>query len=168
MVDYIRRQQHRSRENDMSARIIIGMAALLTTLPVTASELKPEEARRFVAGKLFAYSCVDGSAGAGRIFADGSVAGTIRLQGKGPVTYAMLPAGTLRINNDAICASLKGLPWQPCFNLIQTDEKSFVGSIRRVNHAYCSFTRRNPRTNIVRATPGPLQLDAFRETARWK
>jgi hypothetical protein len=97
----------------MSARIIIGMAALLTTLPVTASELKPEEAWRFVAGKLFAYSCIDGSAGAGRIFPDGSVAGTNRLQGKGPVTYTMLPAGTLRIKNDAVCASLRGLPRQP-------------------------------------------------------
>lgn len=152
----------------MSARVSLCMAALLTTLPVTARELKPEEARRFVAGKLFAYSCFDGSAGAGRIFADGSVAGTIRLQGKGPATYAMLPAGTLRINNDAICASLKGLPWQPCFNLIQTDEKTFVGSIRGVDHAYCTFTRRNPRTEIVRATRGPLQLDAFRETTRSK
>ena len=155
-------------ENNMSARLIFGMAALLTTLPVTARELKPEEARRFVAGKLFAYSCFDGSAGAGQIFADGSLAGTIRLQGRGPVTYATLPAGTLRINNDKICASLKGIPWQPCFNLIQTDGKSFVGSIRGADHAYCTFTRRNPRRDIVRATPAPLQLDAFKETTRPK
>lgn len=152
----------------MRARVILGMAVLLTTLPVEAGELKHEDARRFVVGKLFAYSCFDGTSGAGRILADGSVAGTIRLQGKGPVTYAMLPAGTLRINSNAICASLKGLPWQPCFNLIRTDEKSFVGSVRGVDHAYCTFTRRNPRTEIVRATPAPLQLDAFRETARSK
>ena len=152
----------------MPVRIIFGMAAVLTTLPVMASELKPDETRRFVAGKLFTYRCFDGTAGAGRVFADGSVAGTIRLQGKDPVTYVTLPAGTLRINNDRICASLKGLPLQSCFNLIQTDEKSFVGSIRGADHAYCSFTQRNPRTNIVRATPGQLQLDAFRETPRWK
>ena len=152
----------------MSARLILGMVALLTTLPVTARELKPEEARGFVAGKLFAYNCFDGSAGAGQIFADGSVAGTIRLQGKDPVTYAVLPAGTLRINNDTICASLKGLPWQSCLNLIQTDEKSFVGSIRGAEHAYCTFTRRNPRREIVRTTPDPLQLDLFRETTRPK
>ena len=42
----------------MSARLILGMAGLLTTLPVAARELKPEEARGFVAGKLFAYNCL--------------------------------------------------------------------------------------------------------------
>jgi hypothetical protein len=152
----------------MRAQGILGIAVLLTALPVKAAEFKPEDARRFVVGKLFAYSCFDGSTGAGRIFADGSVVGTIRLQGKGPVTYRMLPAGTLTINNNAVCASLKGLPWQPCFNLIQTGEKSFVGSVRGIGHAYCTFTRRNHRTEIVRAMPGPLQLDAFRETARTK
>lgn len=140
----------------MWVSVLLGGAVLLMTLPAMARELNLEEARRLVTGKLFAFSCFDGSAGAGRIFADGSVAGTIRLQGKGPVTYAMLPAGTLRVSNGAICASLKGLPWQFCFNLIQMDEKSFVGSIRGVDHAYCNFTRSNPRTDIVRATPGPL------------
>src|SRR5262245_49401680 len=163
-----RRRYRSTRRNNMSARLILGMAALLTTLPVTARELRPEEARGFVAGKLFAYNCFDGSAGAGQISADGSVAGTIRLQGKDPVTYAVLPAGTLRINNDTICASLKGLPWQPCFNLIQTDDKSFVASIRGAEHAYCTFTRRNPRREIVRRTPDPLQIDLFKETTRPK
>src|SRR6267378_4173008 len=105
----------------MSVRIALVVAGVLATLPALAGELKPEEARRFVAGKLFAYSCFDGTSGAGRIFADGAAAGTIRMQGRGPVRYAMLPAGTLRVKNDTYCASLKGLPWEPCFNLTQTD-----------------------------------------------
>jgi hypothetical protein len=137
----------------------------MAALPVTAVELKPEEARRFVAGKLFAYNCFNGTAGVGRISVDGSVAGTIRLEGKGPVRYAMLPVGTLRVKGEAVCASLRGLPWEPCFNLVQTDANSFRGSIRGLNFAYCTFTARNPRTNIVRAPPGPLPLGAFRAAA---
>jgi len=144
----------------MSVRIALVVAGVLATAPALAGELKPEEARRFVAGKLFAYSCFDGTVGAGRIFADGSVAGTIRTQGQGPVRYAMLPPGTLRVKSDGVCASLKGLPFEPCFNLTQTDANSFRGSIRGLSFAYCDFTRRNPRTLMVRAASGPLPLRA--------
>src|SRR5215510_15193246 len=154
----------------MSARIAVIVAGVLATLPAVvgqaaANELKPEEAKRFVAGKLFAYSLFDGTAGAGRIFPDGSVAGTVRMQGKGPVRYAMLPAGTLKVKNDAVCASLKGLPFEPCFNLEQTDANTLRGSIRGLSFAYCTFTKRNPRTNIARASE-PLPLRAsITETA---
>jgi len=154
----------------MSARMAVIVAGVLATLPAfagsaAANELKPEEAKRFVAGKLFAYSCFDGTAGAGRIFPDGSVAGTVRMQGKGPVRYAMLPAGTLKVKNDAVCANLKGLPFEPCFNLTQTDPNSFKGSIRGLSFAYCTFTKRNPRTNIARAAePLPLR-SSVTETA---
>ena len=144
----------------MSARMAVIVAGVLAAFagPAAANELKPEEAKRFVAGKLFAYSCFDGTAGAGRIFPDGSVAGTVRMQGKGPVRYAMLPAGTLKVKNDSVCASLRGLPFEPCFNLTQTDANSFRGSIRGLGFAYCTFTRRNPRTSIARATNYPLAL----------
>jgi hypothetical protein len=154
----------------MSARIAAIVAGILATLPAvagpaTAGEMRPEEAQRFVAGKLFAYSCFDGTAGAGRIFPDGSVAGTIRMQGRGPMRYAMLPAGTLKVKNNAVCASLRGLPFEPCFNLEQTDANSFRGSIRGLSFAYCTFTKRNPRTTIARAAD-PLPLRAsIHETA---
>ena len=144
----------------MAARIAVIVAGVLATLPARAGEMRPAEAGRFIAGKLFAYTCFDGTSGAGRIFADGSVAGTIRLQGKGPVRYAMLPAGTLKIKTEAVCASLKGLPWETCFDLVQTDANSFRGSIRGLRFAYCDFTKRNPRTNIARAMSGPLPLRA--------
>ena len=35
--------------------------------PAGAGELKPEEAKKFVAGKYFSYSCFEGTSGAGRI-----------------------------------------------------------------------------------------------------
>ena len=144
----------------MSARIAMIVAGVLATWPAIAGEMGPDEARRFVTGKLFAYSCFDGTSGAGRIFADGSVAGTIQMGGRGPVRYAMLPAGTLRVKNDAYCASLRGIPFEPCFNLVKTDTNTFRGSVRGMNFAYCTFTKRNPRTNMVRASTAPLPLRA--------
>jgi hypothetical protein len=73
----------------------------------------------------------------------------------------MLPPGTLKVKSEAVCASLKGLPWEPCFNLVQTDANTFRGSLRGLNFAYCTFTKRNPRTNITRAaSAGPMPLRA--------
>jgi hypothetical protein len=144
----------------MSARILVLLAGLLAAMPAAAEEMTPEQARRFVAGKLFAYSCFDGTNGAGRIFADGSAAGTMRGTTNGPYRYAMLPAGTLRIKNNLVCASLRGLPFEPCFNLVRTDANSFRGSIRGMGFASCTFTRRNARANFARAGSQPLRLRA--------
>ena len=146
----------------MFMRIALIAASLAVALPAVAQEMKPEEARRFVVGKLFSYTCYDGTQGAGRIFSDGSVAGTIRISGSGPVRYAMLPANTIRVKSEAVCASLKGLPWEPCFKLEQVDANTFKGSVRGLSFATCTFTKRNPRTNIARATSSsaPLPLRA--------
>ena len=144
----------------MSARIALIVAGVVASWPAVAGEMKPEEAGRFVICKLFAYTCFDGTTGAGRVFSDGSAAGTVRIKGQGPVRYAMLPAGTLRVKSEAVCASLKGLPWEPCFNLERTDANTFRGSIKGLSFAYCTFTRRNPRTNVARASTGPLPLRA--------
>lgn len=143
----------------MSARTLLILAGLVAAVPAAAGEMKPEEARRFIVGKLFSYTCFDGTSGTGRIFTDGSVAGTIRPQGAGPVRYAMLPAGTIRVKPEAVCASLKGLPWEPCFNLVQTDANTVRGSLRGFALGHCTFTRRHARTNIARAL-GPLPLRA--------
>ena len=96
--------------------ILIG---LLATLPAMAGEMSAEEARRFVIGKLFTYTCFEGTRGQGRIHADGSVVGSIQLQGAGRMRYAALPAGTLRVKGESVCASLRGLPIEPCFNLVK-------------------------------------------------
>jgi hypothetical protein len=79
--------------------------------------LTPDAARRFVAGKLFAFNCFDGSRGAGRIYGDGSVIGTIQFRGAGSARTVSLPAGTLRVRGEAVCASLQGMPFEPCFHI---------------------------------------------------
>jgi hypothetical protein len=135
----------------MVARLVWLIACLAVAVPAAAAEMKPDEARRFVVGKLFSFSCFEGSSGTGRIFADGSVSGVLRLQG-GPARYVALPAGTLRLKGEAICASVHGMPFEPCFDLVRTDTLSFRGSIAGLNFAYCEFTRRGGRAELVRTT----------------
>ena len=136
----------------MQLRTVVVAAALAAVVPAQAGELKPEEAKQFVAGKYFAYNCFEGTSGAGRINADGSVAGTIRVRGSGPTRYVALPAGTIRVKPTSICASMRGLPMEPCFNIIKLDELSFRGSLSGLRFAYCTFTKRNPRLQIAEST----------------
>ncbi len=124
---------------------------LLATVPAIAGEMNYEEARRFVVGKMFSYTCFEGTRGQGRVFADGSVVGSIQFQGAGPVRYAHLPAGTLKAKGEAVCASLRGLPIEPCFNVERTSDSSFRGSISGLSFMSCEFTRHNGRTLVTRS-----------------
>src|SRR6266540_2447105 len=135
----------------MLARLAVVLLGLTVAVPVWAQELGPEQARRFVTGKLFGFSCFDGTRGAGRIFADGSVAGTVQMSGNGPARFMTLPANTLRVSGGQVCASVKGMPFQPCFNVIRTSDHSFRGAISGLGFAYCDFTRRGRgRPDFVR------------------
>src|SRR3989442_13841452 len=93
----------------MIARFAVVVATLLAASLACAETLSPDAARRFVAGKLFAFNCFDGSRGAGRIYGDGSVIGTVQFRGAGPVRSVWLPAGTLRGRGEAGCAYLPGI-----------------------------------------------------------
>ena len=136
----------------MFARSLLVVAALLGVVPAHAGELRPEDAKRFVAGKYFSYTCFEGTKGMGRIQADGSVAGTIQIRGSGPVHMMTLPAGTVRVQPDSICASVRGVPFSPCFNVYQVDSKSFRGSVSGLGFAYCDFVRHNPRVDVAEST----------------
>ena len=145
----------------MIARFAIVVAALLATGSALAEPMSAETARRFVAGKLFAFNCFDGSRGAGRIFGDGSVIGTVQFGGSGPVKSLWLPAGTLRVKGDTYCASLKGMLFEPCFNLSRIDDRSFRGAVSGMGFAYCDFTRRQSVAGMTRhpqaSEPQPLE-----------
>ena len=125
-------------------RLGLVMAALVCAVPASAEEMRADEARHFIAGKHFAYNCFDGTNGNGRIYPDGSVAGYVQPGGKGPRRYVVLPTGTLRTNGDRYCASLRGLPFEPCFNLDRTSQVSFRGSVSGLGFASCEFNRRGP------------------------
>lgn len=147
----------------MMLRVIIVVAALLAAGPSTAEQLSVGATRHFVVGKLFAFNCFEGTRGLGRIYGDGSVAGTVQFGGSGPVRYVVLPAGTVRVQNEEVCASVNGIAFQPCFNVDKTDAQSFRGSISGLDFAYCDFTRRDIRPLSERAAEGlrtPLSMHA--------
>jgi hypothetical protein len=136
----------------MLKRVAVIVLGLMASAPAFSEELKPEEARRFIAGKLFAFNCFEGTRGTGRIYADGSVAGAIQFGGNGPVRNVRLPAGTLQVKPEAVCASMQGLPFQPCFNLQKTNQVSFRGSISGLGFAYCDFNRKSGRVDLATVT----------------
>ena len=46
-----------------------------------------------------------------------------------------------RVRGEAVCASLQGMLFEPCFHLEKTDDRSFRGSLSGLGFAYCDFTR---------------------------
>ena len=124
----------------MLARIVLGaVTAAATVAPAIAGSMTADEARRFVAGKVFAFTCFDGTRGAGRILDDLGAAGAVQFSGAGAVRRIRLPGNTLQIRGQNVCASLKGIPFEPCFNLEKIDERSFRGSVSGMGFAYCDF-----------------------------
>src|SRR5450759_3440980 len=97
------------------------LVGLLAAVPAMAGDMSAEEARRFVIGKMFSYTCFEGTHGQGRVHADGSV-----------------------------FASLRGMPVETCFNLVRTDVNSFRGSVSGLGFAYCEFTRNQSRPHVIR------------------
>lgn len=145
----------------MLARLITGsLVAITLAAPAFAETLGPDQAKQFVAGKLFAFSCFDGTRGTGRINHDGSVAGSVQFSGAGPTRYARLPVNTIQVRSDAVCASIKGLPFKPCFNLDKTSDASFRGSVSGMGFAYCDFRKHGNSMIMARAAARPRSLRA--------
>lgn len=119
----------------------IAAAAFALASPALAQQMAADVAREFVADRTFSYRCFDGTVGSGRIFNDGSATGSIRVMGKGQTRYMHLPSNTLYVAGSQICARLKGLPFEPCFNLVRTGPDSFRGSISHLTFMYCNFNR---------------------------
>ena len=149
----------------MLLRAAVALTGLLVVAPALAEPMNAETARRFVAGKLFAFNCFEGSTGTGRIFNDGSVAGVMRMRGDGPTRFMHLPAGTLYPKEGRICSNVKGAFFNPCFELNKTSDKSFRGSVSGFGFAYCDFTRRGHETmqaSVAPETTGSLTRASIR------
>lgn len=121
-------------------RLIAVLAGLGIGLPAIAGEMTAGEARRFVIGKLFTYTCFDGTRGMARVHDDGSVEGFIQVRGTGLTHYGSMPVGTLHADGERVCASLPRSVMQPCFYLERTNAMRFRGSILGLGFAYCDFT----------------------------
>jgi hypothetical protein len=145
----------------MLARFVLGtVAAGAVIAPVLAGQMmNADEARRFVAGKVFAFTCFDGTRGTGRVLDDMGAAGAVQFSGSGPVRHMRLPGNTLQIRGQAVCASIKGVPFEPCFNLDKRDERSFRGSVSGMAFAYCDFRHQGAAQMLMaRAAVHPRSL----------
>ena len=150
----------------MLARLVLGaVTAGAMIAPALAGMMTADEARRFVAGKVFAFTCFDGTRGAGRILDDMGAAGAVQFNGSGPVRRVRLPSNTLQIRGEAVCASLRGLPFEPCFNLEKKDEVSFRGSVSGMSFAYCDFHHQGGTQMLMaRAIARPRSLHRTEQT----
>jgi len=144
----------------MFARLVLGaFTAGVLVVPALAGMMNAEEARRFVSGKVFAFTCFDGTRGAGRILDDMGAAGSVQFAGSGPVRHIRLPGNTLQVRGQAVCASIKGIPFEPCFNLDRRDERSFRGSVSGMGFAYCDFRHQGAAQMLLaRASVRPRSL----------
>jgi hypothetical protein len=144
----------------MFARLVLGaVTAGAMIVPALAGMMNADEARRFVSGKVFAFTCFDGTRGAGRILDDMGAAGSIQFSGSGPIRHLRLPGNTLQVRGQSVCASLKGLPFEPCFNLDKRDESTFRGSVSGMGFAYCEFHHQGAAQMLMaRAVARPRSL----------
>jgi hypothetical protein len=94
------------------------------------------------------------------------VAGTVQFGGSGPVRYVVLPAGTVGVRYEAVCASVGGIAFQPCFNIDKADAQSFRGSISGLAFAFCDFTSRDIRPLSARTAEG-LRTPPVDASAGW-
>ena len=150
----------------MLARLVLGaVTAGAMVVPALAGMMNADEARKFVAGKVFAFTCFDGSRGAGRVLDDLGAAGSIQFSGAGPTRRVRLPGTTLQSRGQAVCASIKGLPFEPCFNLEKRDDRSFRGSVSGMGFAYCDFRHQGAQQMLMaRSVARPRSLHAPAQT----
>lgn len=150
----------------MLVRFVLGaVTAAAAVVPAIAGSMNADEARRFVAGKVFAFTCFDGTKGAGRILDDLGAAGAVQFSGSGPVRHIRLPGNTLQIRGQNVCASIKGIPFEPCFNLEKTDDRSFRGSVSGMGFAYCDFHHQGGNQMLMaRAVSRPRSLHPAEHT----
>ena len=86
----------------------------------------------------------------------------LTMSGSGPRRYVVLPSGTLQVKGDRYCASLRGVPFEPCFNVDRTSQVSFRGAISGLGFAYCDFRRRSTRADLYRQ---PMRVRDIRAEA---
>ncbi len=96
----------------------------------------------------------------GRVLDDLGAAGSIQFSGSGPIRHVRLPGHTLQIRGQAVCASIKGLPFEPCFNLDKRDDRSFRGSVSGMGFAYCDFRHQGASQMLMARVRGPAALAA--------
>jgi hypothetical protein len=93
--------------------------------------------------------------------------GAVQFSGSGPVRHMRLPGNTLQVRGQSVCASIQGLPFEPCFNLDKKDERNFRGSVSGMGFAYCDFRHQGVAQMLMaRSVARPRSLHPPEEQAR--
>jgi hypothetical protein len=137
----------------MALRLAVVLSVVAAATPSPAETLNADSARRFVANKQFSFTCFEGSIGSGRIGADGSVAGVVRIRGAAPTRFIHLPPGTLFAKGESVCSHVSGAFFNPCFNLEKTSANSFRGTVSGFGFAYCDFVKRAGHDMVASVSP---------------
>lgn len=116
----------------------LGFAVLASAPAAAQQQLTAAEARSFVVGRVFSFNCFEGSKGSGRVYPDGSVAGLISLRDNAP-RFVHLPPNTLRVREEKVCGFVKGMTFEPCFDVVKTGVNSFRGTLAGVQTMWCDF-----------------------------
>ena len=75
-----------------------------------------------------------------------------------------MPGDTLRVRGEGVCAAIKGMPFEPCFDLNAHDDRSFRGSVSGMGFAYCDF-RHQGASQMLTARPCALRSSAHARSA---
>lgn len=125
----------------------LGFAALASA-PAAAQQLTADQARDFVIGRNFSFSCFEGSTGSGKVYPDGSVAGFISLRDR-PPRFVRLPPNTLRVRGVSVCGFVEGMTFEPCFDVVKTGSTSFRGTLAGVETMWCDFKAGGDRPQVA-------------------
>lgn len=125
-----------------------------------AQSLNPDQAKAFVVGRTFTFTCFEGTTGAGRIFSDGSVAGTITMRSQGQTRFVRLPPNSVRVRGENVCGFVEGMTFEPCFEVVKTSASTFRGNLAGVETMWCEFTRLGADAPKVASRRKPKASDA--------
>ena len=120
----------------MIARYVILIVSLLAAGPALAESLNADAAR-VSSSASYSRSIVSmarAAPAASTATARSSAPSSSRARDQS--NSVQLPAGTLKMKGEAVCASLKGIAIEPCFDLNRTDDQSFRGSVSGLRVAY--------------------------------
>jgi len=81
-----------------------------------------------------------------------------QFSGSGPVRPYPVARQYASGRGQAVCASIKGIPFEPCFNLDKKDERNFRGSVSGMGFAYCDFRHQGAaQMMMARAAAGRVR-----------
>jgi hypothetical protein len=118
---------------------LLALAVSMTTAPVMAKELSPDEIRKALIGANLSFSCLDRTSGTARYNPNGTAAATLRIP-VGDTFETEKVTGQVKVtDDDGICVLFKGEVG--CFRVTQTGANRYRATLAAGPRFWCDFTR---------------------------